>query len=239
MKSTECCIVIPIYHEDLFDYEVMSLKQCIKILNSNYKIVFIYPNNINIFDILNKYNINIKYLEDYDNIRYDYRYFDSIEAFNQLLFESDLYSILNDKKYKYTLLYELDAFIFYDNLKYWIDKNYDFIGSFGFTVNINSLEDDTKFLPMNGGFSLRKIEYCLNRFDTIWGAKLYGHMWEDAILSYNNDMIKPLAHETFDFCWSYNYQLSYILNNFKLPMAVHYYTCNNKMYNYCKNIFNN
>ena len=92
---------------------------------------------------------------------------------------------------------------------------------------------------MNGGVSLRNIQYCINRLKDAYGWEWYGDRWEDRILCKNANIKAPQIIETFDFAWSYNYNTSYMINNGKLPMCVHYYQYNRHMFNICKKYYEN
>ena len=59
------------------------------------------------------------------------------------------------------LIYQLDACVFRDELKYWCEKKYDYIGAPIFwAYNSNKFSNKVAGIG-NGGFSLRKISYCL------------------------------------------------------------------------------
>ena len=240
-KSTDCIIIIPLYKDYLYDYEEISLKQCINVLSEKYFINFIIPNNLSIDNLFNKYNINIKYNIDYDVIYFDHKFFESINVFNKLLTNTILYDlIVNHVNYKYMLLYELDGFVFYDNLQYWIDKDYDYVGSLSFEDNSIYDSDKINYYHIIGGVSLRKIEYerQIIKYFQENSKYLDENIWEDMLLSlYSNNCKLVLANETFDFCWTHNYDKSYVLNNFKLPMFLHQYQKDNKFYNICKEIY--
>ena len=50
------CIVVPIYHEDIYDYEEISLKRLHDIIyDKGYDVFFIYPNGLNINKYLELY----------------------------------------------------------------------------------------------------------------------------------------------------------------------------------------
>jgi hypothetical protein len=156
MKNTNCCIVIPIYKTTLEKTEIISLRQCLTIL-SNYQIVFITHQKLNCqyYNIIcAEYNIDIlyKYFPSY--------YFYGISGYNALLLSKHFYEqFLN---YKYILIYQLDAYVFRDELEFWCNQDYDYIGSPW--LSIKSITDIPTFgskfgyIVGNGGLCLRKIE---------------------------------------------------------------------------------
>jgi hypothetical protein len=58
-------------------------------------------------------------------------------------------------KYDYILLYQLDAYVFSDQLHFWCNKNYDYIGAPWLCIE-NSTKKPKIAGVGNGGFSLRK-----------------------------------------------------------------------------------
>ena len=265
--NTNCAIIIPIYQNILKEHEIISLTRCIEVLGKKYDIIFLKHDEVDIFKILSTYNIefNNSYI---DYINYDKTYFNSVTSFNNILIHGNFYNLMESyNKYKYVLLYELDGFVFYDNLQYWIDKDYDYIGSFSFEMFDNCLDNDTNInftnvqnivlnnlennnlnnnyanhkYHMNGGVSLRKISYFIEASKYIYGRDISANLWEDILFSlYSKINVKfPVPLETFDFCWSYRYSISYNINNFKLPMFLHYYNYEPFYYNICKKKFNN
>ena len=53
-------------------------------------------------------------------------YFESIYGYNQLMLNVEFYEAFSKK---YILIYQTDAFIFKDDLNYWCEKDYDYIGA--------------------------------------------------------------------------------------------------------------
>jgi len=60
--------------------------------------------------------------------------------------------------YEYILIYQLDAYVFRDELEYWCNRGYDYLGAPWFD-GFNLADNDSKLLDIagNGGLSLRKI----------------------------------------------------------------------------------
>jgi len=59
--------------------------------------------------------------------------------------------------YRYILIYQLDAFIFENNLKSWCGQDYDYIGAPFFDLR-RGTDSPKRTNFLNGGFSLRKTE---------------------------------------------------------------------------------
>lgn len=147
-------ITIPVYKKEPSNLEVLSFKQVLKVLKKYDIVVFTHAS----LDLRVYYNLANEVGKSFMKVIFDEEYFKSIAGYNRLMLSVDFYKCFSD--YKYLLIYQLDAFVFRDELEYWCDKGYDYVGAPFF----KSLKDDiygTKMLGVgNGGFSLRRIDYC-------------------------------------------------------------------------------
>ena len=137
-------IGIPVYREELTDFEKISLRQVHNIM-SNWNKVFIAPKSLQI-----DYG---KSFSEYEVIRFDDKYFQSIETYTELLLTEEFYEKFID--YTYLLIYQLDAFVFSDRLMQFCGIGMDFIGAPACGGNWKN------YHVGNGGFSLRRISSCL------------------------------------------------------------------------------
>ncbi len=146
-------VTIPIYKVVPTPNEELSFIQCLKVLKA-YPIVIVCPSNLNLIHyqtIANEYNIalNIEY--------FDPHFFENIAGYNKLMLSIGFYKRF--KTYKFILIYQLDAWVFKDELEYWCNQEYDYIGAPWFENfqqgNLNITETG------NGGFSLRKVETAI------------------------------------------------------------------------------
>lgn len=143
--NNEIAIVIPIYTLKFNKYEEISLKQCIKVLKS-YNLFFVGPNWL-------KAQCEKRY-KDIGYKEFDDSYFTSTKMYSRLCLEEKFYNEFID--YEYILIYQLDAFVFEDQLKEFIYENYDYIGA--------PLLNDSYWRTYhvgNGGLSLRKTQKCI------------------------------------------------------------------------------
>ena len=81
------------------------------------------------------------------------------------------------KQYDYMLIAQTDTWIFRDELQYWCDKGYDYIGAplchYCKNVdNCNYIEDPVDVIIGNGGLSLRRIEKFIDAVKYINDNKL-------------------------------------------------------------------
>ena len=112
-------VVIPIYSIDLSKYEYKSLNQACTVL-SKYSLVFMKPTSLDVSPILEKYP-NIQ-TEEFDD-----KFFKDTIGYNQLMMLPEFYSRFLDSDY--ILIYQLDAYVFRDELEAWCEKGYDYIGA--------------------------------------------------------------------------------------------------------------
>lgn len=112
-------ILIPIYKSYFGELEEKSFLQCMKVLG-NYEIVLVQPEGLDNSYITEKFNaITVE--------SFPKHYFQNIEGYNELLLSALFYERFLDSEY--ILIYQLDAFVFKDELTEWCKKGYDYIGA--------------------------------------------------------------------------------------------------------------
>jgi hypothetical protein len=112
-------IIIPIYQTDLDKNESLSLAQCCSILH-RYPIVIVKPESLDISDLCRQYpQLGAESFPD--------DFFRDVESYNRLMLSPIFYERFLD--YKYILIYQLDAFVFRDELEFWCKRAYDYIGA--------------------------------------------------------------------------------------------------------------
>lgn len=156
-NSKLCVVVIPIHSDCPTAYELISFEQCFKILHQH-EIKIIAPLGIN----LDKYRAIISV---FDVIFIDPIWQSSIENYNKLKLSSYFYKLFND--FDFLLTYELDAFIFKDEVVYWCEKNFDYIGAPWF-LGFDQANTNEIIGVGNSGFSLRKISSMENAIQKIY-----------------------------------------------------------------------
>lgn len=199
MNST---IVIPIYKSKPDRFEEISFIQCLRILK-NHPISIVTHSGLNIdfyIDILTRYNVSYR-IECFDPL-----YFKNIVGYNFLMLSKDFYKRF--AAYKYILIYQLDCFVFDDNLHYWINKNFDYIGSPWFAHYMDYNEDRPFWYNGNGGFSLRRVQAFLDVLE--WKKPL----WVDLTIKDNLQQLKlPFV----------KYHFLYFLQNMGYHNNINYY----------------
>jgi hypothetical protein len=169
-------VIIPIYKATLTPLEKIALSQCRKILSA-YDLIIIKPEGLDTGLI----DFDLSFINK--TISFPDHYFKNVFSYNNLMLETNFYkTFLN---YEYMLIYQLDAFVFKDELKAWCDLNYDYIGApwlrpKAFPTKFKTLKEQLRsFMHRrynfkdkfgnpdlhrqisnyvgNGGFSLRKV----------------------------------------------------------------------------------
>jgi hypothetical protein len=158
-------IIIPVYKNTLDATEYQSLNQCCSVL-ANYPKAIVKPESLDISPITSQFSqLGVENFDD--------SFFTSIETYNSLMLSAEFYSRFLE--YDYILIYQLDAYIFRDELTEWCAKAYDYIGApwiprgkfwkktgrgirklFGLPVKKRFY--DCYYQVGNGGFSLRRTK---------------------------------------------------------------------------------
>ena len=162
-----CAIVVPVYKEQLDKYEELSFRQCMKILH-RYPIFLVTHEHLNLSvyeNMADEYHIQLKKVFFADT------YFSGIAGYNKLLKSKQFYSAFDS--FQYMLIYQLDAFVFRDELEYWCRQGYDYIGAPWIANRDGELLNRRYWHVGNGGFSLRKISYCLKMLSWKWPVLSY------------------------------------------------------------------
>ncbi|MFA6200193.1 MAG: DUF5672 family protein [Bacteroidales bacterium] len=179
-------IVIPIYKANLSSIEKLAFKRCLNVLNE-YDINIITFRELNITEhkcIASEYNIDIK------SVYFDKKYFNSIYMYNKLLMSIEFYRKFI--VYEYILIYQLDAYVFNNELKYWCSLNYDYVGAPWFENFLSRQENKKLWKVGNGGFSLRKVSKFIeitNTNEVNYNFKFYYNYFSSYNISFINKVL--------------------------------------------------
>lgn len=139
-------VMIPVHKSDLSAYEEISFRQCFRILG-NRDIRLLAPQGLD----LSSYQ---KLVPELEVVRVEARWLSTLRNYNKLKTSRYFYRLFSE--YEFLLTYELDCFVFQDELDKWCARNYDYIGAPWFVGYSEST--DNSFLGVgNSGFSLRRI----------------------------------------------------------------------------------
>lgn len=151
----KCIVVIPIYKPILDFHEEASFRQCLKVLR-HHPICIITYSEMNLSEY-EKIAAEVGIVLKREN--FNQSFFISVTRYNRLCATVDLYRRFDN--YEYMLLYQLDAWVFRDELIYWCNKGYDYIGAPWFKKDLSGRLTCRLHSSGNGGFSLRKISFCI------------------------------------------------------------------------------
>ncbi|GAB3961636.1 hypothetical protein GCM10028805_60980 [Spirosoma harenae] len=230
-NTQKIVIVIPIYKSIPNHFEELSFVRCLKVLK-RHSLFVVYPENVDLLlydKIAKKENVFIEKMPLPEG------YFIDIYTYSKLLTSIKFYNYFIS--FDYMLIYQLDAYVFTDDLIKWMQKDYDFIGA-PISEKTNDLilkkfESDfgvdlqLKNCFLNGGFSLRKIQACINAisYNEAFVEELISKFWpEDVIflLLFNrNNYNLPHKLEAIKFSFESFPKDSFKLNNNKLPTGCH------------------
>lgn len=132
-------------------YEDISLRQCFGVLHKH-PIRLVCPDGVDAS----------AYKRIAPTIEIDFippRWLASLRAYNRLKIHPFLYE--RYAEFEFMLTYELDAFVFKDELEYWCDQGWDYIGAPWFEGYDKATSNARPTGAGNSGFSLRRIKTML------------------------------------------------------------------------------
>jgi hypothetical protein len=164
IKKKTVAVVVPFHNEGLTADEQISLAHLKKFL-WQYDQYLVVPKKL-----------KPDFTEGFIVKEFANKHFSSVGHYNRFLLSEKFYQIFID--YDYILVYQLDSLVFSDQLIEWCRKDYDYIGSPWFKTEIEKISNwkIDRDCVGNGGFSLRKVQSCLNTlrsFSYSWGAVKY------------------------------------------------------------------
>ncbi len=142
-------ILIPLYRDHFDDFEQKSLASVGQHLKE-FQIAFIAPNSLDI-SFLKAYKIDF----EFNTYRFDCDFFSSIDGYNQLMMTPDFYKTFLG--FKYILICQTDAYVFKNDLSYWLDKGFDYIGA--------------PWLDSKNTFFSHQIRFVFNKLKKTFGGK--------------------------------------------------------------------
>jgi len=138
------------------------------------------------------------------------------------------------RQYDYMLVYQLDAYVFRDELQYWCRRGFSYIG--GPWLNYDNLRSwKYQIMPFvkrllanvgGGGFSLRKVEqhYRLARRYRCMGT-LYNMMedqfWCSVVARLEHTYRVPDISTALEFCFDKDPEKAYEMADKRLPFGCH------------------
>lgn len=162
-------VAIPTYKAELTAMEEISLRQVRRVL-SRYPQIYFSPE---------KFSCNG------DTITFERQYFQSVQSYCRLMMSPKFYEAFSD--FEYILIYQLDAFVFYDALDDFCGLGYDYIGAPWPRYSWSGDRNPRTPQVGNGGFSLRKVasfHSLLKNFETLPNWSVFLEYTEDAFFAW-------------------------------------------------------
>lgn len=142
-------VAIPVYKRLLSDDERLSLRQYVKILG-HYDTFLVCPEGLDVTEYEAAAGCPLA------TMRFAPTFFDGIEGYNRLMKSQGFYCRF--RSYDYLLIYQLDAWVFCDQLTEWCHRGYDYVGAPWFDKHKSHEEGYALWCAGNGGLSLRKVK---------------------------------------------------------------------------------
>lgn len=206
----ESAVVIPYYRKELSKTEKISLEQCIKTL-SKHPIILVIPDSM--ADPICSYRGLL-----YERVPDEW--LQSVSSYNRMMLKAEFYKRF--KKYKYILIYQLDAFVFSDQLNRFCQYEFDYIGA-PWLKGVKYYKNFSRcvWYVGNGGLSLRKVETFIRILSVTNLEK--NNVIEDVFWSSceGEDFSVAPINVALQFSFECDVQECFALNGEKLPFGCH------------------
>lgn len=200
--SQRGAILIISHKEQLSSVEVQSLQQCFRLLPS-----------VDTYIITKKSNRLDAYQQLSDSLKFylvEDEHLNTYEAFNAFKQSASLYK--DFLQYDYVLFYELDAWIFSDQLDYWMNQGYAYVAPPWFS-SLNECDPNATFIGVgNGGFSLRHVAKTYSLLKRVKQVRTLNKFWKQSGINKLWAFDKFLLRFNFYFKIAKFWELPYILD---------------------------
>ena len=233
-------VVIPIYKSTLTHLETKALIQVYKILGAH-PLIVIKPESLDLSNLSAQFP-KLQFISFEDVC------FEGITGYNRLMLSPHFYERFLDTDY--ILIYQLDAYVFRDELTLWCEKGYDYIGAPWLQRSIYRSPVIAAFMRIkqriiakpgkprkeqlynkigNGGLSLRKVSshyrICIEkqkRIQYYLSHERYHLYNEDVFWAREpEDFIYPTVEEALSFSFDKYPGYCYRLTRNQLPFGCH------------------
>ena len=207
-------IVVPVYRQTLTDLELISYRQLLYMLGS-FEIIVVAPEALKMPKEIRTEKIQIQYFAK--------EYFQSVDSYSQLMLSQSFYKRFI--RYQYILIYQLDAFVFKNELNFFCNLGYDYIGAPWISGFCEYTNLKRKILYVgNGGFSLRRVEACIEALECKQDLlEQYSGRNEDAFFSACDDKVFKIASKeiALSFAFEREVKVCFEKNERRIPFGCH------------------
>lgn len=211
IEKKQAAVAIPVYKERLTRTEEISLSQAIKKLDK-YDFYYICPSAL-----------TLEYQSDKIKImRFPDEWFGSLRSYSALMLQRELYEKFSG--YEYILVYQLDSFVFSDELSEFCELGYDYIGAPWLHGVLHYVNKDNLLQRIgNGGLSLRRVSAFIHWLKTTDLSEYMDAVNEDILIAaYGKGRLRfPDLETALRFSFDLDPKGSYRENHFSLPFACH------------------
>jgi hypothetical protein len=116
---TSACVVVPAYKEAPTKEELAAWEQVRRVLSA-YPVILLCPQGMD----RTAYDEGAS---DWEPLELPHECFASISAYNRLMLDRDFYQLF--ARYEFTLVYQLDGWVFRDELAKWCSEPLDYVGA--------------------------------------------------------------------------------------------------------------
>jgi hypothetical protein len=233
-------VVIPLYSAQLSERELKSLSQAYRVLRAH-PLIIVKPESLDISDILHTF-------PGISSCSFADAFFKGIEGYNRLMLSAPFYERFLESEY--ILIYQLDAYVFRDELSEWCAREYDYIGAPWLEKPVYRLPPVSCYMRWlhqrkirrgklskqslynkigNGGFSLRRTashyRVTQNREETIacFLAQKHSHFFNEDVFWATQvpEFRYPDVREALRFSFDKYPAYCYRLNEKRLPFGCH------------------
>lgn len=225
--NTNTAILIPIYKTELLPLEQFSVDYSLSMAGGR-PCFFVAPAGLDC-----RY-----YAQRYPRVGYEYfpsEYFESIESYNRLLLGSSFYDRF--ASYEFVLILQPDAILIRDDLDFWTQQPFDYIGApwpegVELTVWRDRFRGEhrrrVRASVGNGGFSLRRVSKCaalIREFPETNQVFIEAGTNEDSFFSLlgllSTDFVVPNEITASRFAMELKPDYYYAVNGERFPMGAH------------------
>jgi hypothetical protein len=220
-------IVVPIYKEKLSSNEFLTVRNLLNFYSKE-SITIVCPESLSL-------PVQLKGIKTEG---FDDKYFENIKGYNKLLLNKEFYKRFEN--FEFMLIHQLDAYLFRDELDFWCNQDYDYVGA-------PWLRDERLLVKLfrskkikkrdvifnkvgNGGLSLRKVKTFIDFFKEYENIvekniqhELYGIedvFWSLVAPAHMNFKI-PDVKKAAKFSLDRKPNLGFKINSFMLPFGCH------------------
>lgn len=223
----KAAVLIPAYKTGMNRFERIAFERCRNVLSS-FPHLLICPESLDITE----YKHCDQHIEP---VRFPDQFFTSLMPYSRLCCLPEFYErFLN---YEFILIYQLDCYVFEDQLLYWCERDFDYIGppwpKHEHMTESKKIISRLPFLKLilrkagQGGFSLRKTGTLYRAAHRLAKFAFLTRKFPEDVLwtTIGSRLYKPFKlagfNEALRFGFDANPEQCYILNDHSLPFGCH------------------